>query len=79
MKKITKEMCEVFIKDHYKSNALFLVAFSIFALNVLWFITKSIVIVSILAAVALGSIIFVICITNKSIKNVNCILKKFMI
>ncbi len=71
MKKITKEMCEVFIKDHYKSSPIFLVIASIFALVALWFFTENIVIVSILAAVALAAIIFVIYRTNKKIKNVN--------
>ena len=71
MKKITKEMCEVFIKDYYKSNPIFLVVISIFALVALWFFTKNIVIVSIFAALALVAIIFIIYITNKKVNNVN--------
>ena len=71
MKKITKEMCDVFIKDYYKSYPIFLVVFSILALIALWFFTKNIVIVAILAALALIAIIFIIYITNKKINNVN--------
>ena len=71
MKKITKEMCEVFIKDYYKSNPIFIVVVSIFALVALWFFTKNIVIVAIFAALALVAIIFIIYITNKKVNNVN--------
>ncbi len=71
MKKITKEMCEVFIKDYYKSNPIFLVVVSIFALVALWFFTRNILIVSILAIVALIAILFIIHITNKKINNIN--------
>ena len=46
MKKITKEMCDVFIKDYYKSYPIFLVVFSVLALIALWFFTKNIVIVA---------------------------------
>ena len=71
MKKITKEMCDVFIKDYYKSYPIFLVVFSILALIALWFFTKNIVIVAIFAALALVAIIFIIYITNKKVSNVN--------
>ena len=71
MKKITKEMCDVFIKDYYKSHPIFLVVFSVLALIALWFFTKNIVIVAIFAALALVAIIFIIYITNKKINNVN--------
>ena len=71
MKKITKEMCEVFINDYYKSNLIVLFIVSIFALVALWFFTKNIVIVAIFAALALVAIIFIIYITNKKVNNVN--------
>lgn len=71
MKKITKEMCIIFIKDHYKSSSIFLVIASIFALVALWFFTQNIVIVSILAVVALAAILFMIYKTNKKINNLN--------
>ena len=71
MKKITKEMCEVFIKDHYKSSPMFLVFVAIFALVALWFFTKNIVIVATSAALALVAIIFIIYITNKKVNNLN--------
>ena len=71
MKKITKEMCEVFIKDYYKSNPIVLFIVSIFALIALWFFTKNTVIVASFAALALVSIIFIIYITNKKVNNVN--------
>jgi hypothetical protein len=71
MKKITKEMCDVFIKDYYKSYPIFLVVFSVLALIALWFFTKNIVIVAIFAALALVAIIFIIYITNKKVNNVN--------
>ena len=71
MKKITKEMCEVFIKDYYKSNPTALFIVSIFALVALWFFTKNIVIVAIFTALALVSIIFIIYITSKKVNNVN--------
>ena len=69
MKKITKEMCISFIKDHYKSSPIAAFIFSIFALVALWFFTKNIVIVSILAAVALAAIL--IYRTNKKVNNIN--------
>ena len=71
MKKITKEMCMIFITDHYKSSSIFIVIASICALVVLWFFTKNIVIVSILAAVVLAAILFMIYKTSKKINNVN--------
>lgn len=71
MKKITKEMCIVFIKDYYKSNPIALVIFSIFALVALWFFTENIAIVSILAAVALAAIFFIIYRTNKKVNDIN--------
>lgn len=71
MKKITKEMCISFIKDYYKSNPIALIIFSIFALVALWFFTKNIVIVSILAAVALAAIFFTIYRSNQKVNNVN--------
>ncbi len=71
MKKITKEMCMVFIKDYYKSPPIFLIIVSVLVLVALLFFTENIVIVAILAVVAFATIIFVFCRTNKQIKNVN--------
>ncbi|MBQ7968543.1 MAG: hypothetical protein IJ292_01840 [Clostridia bacterium] len=71
MKKITKEMCTVFIKDYNNSKPIFIIFVSLFALVALWFFTQNIVIVSILAAVALAAILFMIYKTNKKNNNVN--------
>ena len=71
MKKITREMCEVFIKDHSKSSLIFLLIVLIFGFVALWFIAKNTVIVSVLAAVALVAIVCAIYITNKNVNKIN--------
>lgn len=71
MKKITKEMCEVFIKDYNKSILIFWVIVLIFAPVVLWCFTENFVIISIFAAVALVIIIFMIYRTNRKINSLN--------
>ncbi|MBQ8858571.1 MAG: hypothetical protein IJ012_02135 [Clostridia bacterium] len=71
MKKITKEMCTVFIKDHYKSKPIFLIFISIFAPIALWFFTKNIIVVAISAALLLALSILAIYIANQKINNID--------
>lgn len=53
MKKITREVCLHFIKIFYKSRILYLVLVSVFAVLVLWSLTKNTVIVICGAVIAL--------------------------
>ena len=71
MKKITKEMCMVYVKDYYKSNAIFLFILSIFAVVAVGFFTKNVIVAAIVAALAFVIIFFIIKTTAKKIKNVN--------
>ena len=71
MKKITKEMCTVFIKDYYKSNHIVLFILSIFAVIAVGFFTKNVIIAAIVAALALLAILFIIKVKTKKIENLN--------
>lgn len=71
MKKITKEMCTVFIKDYNKSKPIFLIFVSIFALVTLWLFTKNIIVVAISAALLLALSILAIYIANRKINNID--------
>ena len=59
MKKITKEMCMVYVKDYYKSNAIVLFILSIFAVVGVGFFTKNVIIAAIVAALTLLAILFI--------------------
>ena len=69
MKKITKEMCEIYVKDSYKSKLIFLVVICIFVIVALWFFTKNAIVVAISIALALIAITLVFVETSKKIKN----------
>ena len=71
MKKITKEMCGVYVKDSYKSKFIFLVAVCIFVIIVLWFFTKNAIVVAISIALAIIAITLVFVAASKKIKNIN--------
>ena len=71
MKKITKEMCMVYVKDYYKSNAIVLFILSIFAVVGVGFFTKNVIIAAIVAALALLAILFIIKVKTKKIENLN--------
>ena len=71
MKKITKEMCMVYVKDYYKSNAIVLFILSIFAVVGVGFFTKNVIIAAIVAALALLAILFIINAKTKKIQNLN--------
>jgi hypothetical protein len=58
MKRITKEMCMVYIKDHYKSNSIVLFILSIFAVAAVGFFTKNLIIAAIVSALAFVAIFF---------------------
>ena len=77
MKKITKEMCYVFLKDYYKSKIVSQFIISIFAVITLWFFTKNIFAVVIAAL----SLVMLCIIQGIKIKNkINSInLKDFYI
>lgn len=71
MKKITKEICIVFINDYNRSKPIFWIFVSVFALLAIWFFTEN-VIVLLAAAVLLSAL--TICaayIANKRINNVD--------
>ena len=69
MKKITKEMCMVYIDDYYKSNRIALFILSIFAVIVSGFITKNVIIAAVVAAFALVMIFFITKTTTKSLED----------
>ena len=71
MKKITKEMCMVYVKDYYKSNAIVLFILSIFAVVGVGFFTKNVIIAAIAAALALLAILFIMNAKTKKIQNLN--------
>ena len=71
MKKITKEMCMVYVKDYYKSNAIVLFILSIFAVVGVSFFTKNVIIAAIVAALAFLAIFFIIKAKTKKIENLN--------
>ena len=71
MKKITKEMCDVYVKDSYKSKFICLVAVCIFVIVVLWFFTKNAIVVAISIALAIIAITLVFVAASKKIKNIN--------
>ena len=69
MKKITKEICEIYVKDSYKSKLIFLVVVCIFVIVALWFFTKNAIVVAISIALSLIAITLVFVETSKKIKN----------
>ena len=71
MKRITKEMCLVYIKDYYKSNPIALFLLSIFAVVAVGFFTKNVIIAASVAALAFVTELFVIKTTTIKIENVN--------
>ena len=71
MKSITKQMCIIYIKDYYKSHAVFFFLLAIFLLVALWFFTENIIVVAIMAALLVAAIIFMIYTVNEKIKNLN--------
>ena len=71
MKRITKEMCMIYIKDHYKSNLIVLSILSVFAVVAVGFFTKNVMVAAIVAALAFVIIFFIIKTTTKRIENVN--------
>ena len=60
MKRITKEMCMIYIKDLYKSNLIVLSILSVFAVVAVGFFTKNVIVVAIVAALAFVIIFFII-------------------
>ena len=70
MKRITKEMCMIYIKDHYKSNLIGSIL-SVFAVVTVGFFTKNVMVAAIVAALAFVIIFFIIKTTTKRIENVN--------
>ena len=71
MKRITKEMCMIYIKDHYKSNLIVLSILSVFSVVAVGFFTKNVIVAAIVAALAFVTIFFIIKTTTKKIENVN--------
>ena len=71
MKRITKEMCMVYIKDYYKSNLIFLSILSVFAVIAVGFFTKNVIVAAIVAALAVLAILFIINAKTKKIQNLN--------
>ena len=71
MKRITKEICMIYIKDHYKSNLIVLSILSVFAVVAVGFFTKNVMVAAIVAALAFVIIFFIIKTTTKRIENVN--------
>jgi hypothetical protein len=65
MKRITKEMCMIYIKDHYKSNLIGLSILSVFAVVAVGFFTKNVMVAAIVAALAFVIIFFIIKTTTK--------------
>ncbi|MBQ8862053.1 MAG: hypothetical protein IJ021_04855, partial [Clostridia bacterium] len=60
MKRITKEMCMIYIKDLYKSNLIVLSILSVFAVVAVGFFTKNVIVAAIVAALAFVIIFFII-------------------
>ena len=58
MKRITKEMCMIYIKDHYKSNLIVLSILSVFAVIAVGFFTKNVIVAAIIAALAFVTIFY---------------------
>ena len=56
MKRITKEMCIVYIKDHYGSNLVVLSILSVFVVIAVGFFTKNVIVAAIVAALAFVTI-----------------------
>ena len=71
MKRITKEMCMVYIKDHYRSNLIVLSIPSVFAVIAVGFFTKNVIVAAIVAALALLEILFIIKVKTKKIENLS--------
>ena len=71
MKRITKEMCMIYIKDLYKSNLIVLSILSVFAVVAVGFFNKNVIVAVIVAALAFVIIFFIIKTTAKKIENVN--------
>ena len=71
MKKITKEMCAIFVRDYNKSKPIFLIFISIFALVALWVLTKNIVVVALSAVLLLVLTIRAVYIVNQKIKDID--------
>ena len=71
MKRIKKEMCMVYIKDHYRSNLIVLSILSVFAVIAVGFFTKNVIVAAIVAALAFVTMFFIIKTTTKKVENVN--------
>lgn len=71
MKKITKAMCKIYVKDSYKSKLISLVAVCIFVIVALWFFTKNAIVVAISIALAIIAITLIFVATSKKMKNIN--------
>ena len=71
MKRITKEMCIVYIKDHYGSNLVVLSMLSVFVVIAVGFFTKNVIVAATVVALAFVTIFFIIKMTTKKIINVN--------
>ena len=69
MKKITKEMCMVYIKDYYKSSTIALFILSIFAAAALGFFTKNVIIAAVVVMLGFFTIFFITKATTKNLED----------
>ncbi len=66
MKRITKEMCMIYIKDIYKSNLIVLSILSVFAVVAVGFFTKNVIIAAVVVILGFFTIFFITKATTKN-------------
>ena len=66
MKRITKEMCMIYIKDHYKLNLIVLSILSVFAVVAVGFFTKNVIIAAVVVILGFFTIFFITKATTKN-------------
>ena len=69
MKKITKEMCMVYVKDYYKSNEIVLFILSIFVAAAVGFFTKNVIIATVAVILGFFTMFFITKATTKNLEN----------